>query len=226
MQRPGHLRSRAIIGSLAAVLVALVVLPGIASAHETRVVDGKYKFVVGFLTEPAIVDQPNSIDLTVTDNSTGQPVSGLEKSLKAQIVFGGESENVTLTPRFNAPGKYNAYVIPTRAGTWKFHFTGSVNGDAVDETFTSGPNRFSDVEDATSLQFPAQTSTMLTLTNQSAAAQSAATSAQHSARLGLIASAIGIVLGAAGLVTGGVALARARRTLAAAPADVPERRSA
>src|SRR5579875_2828190 len=74
MQRLIHLRrTLPLLGGLAAVLIALVVLPGIASAHETRVVDGKYKFVVGFLNEPAIVDQPNSIDLTVTDASTGQP---------------------------------------------------------------------------------------------------------------------------------------------------------
>jgi hypothetical protein len=217
---------RPILTILAACALALVALPGIVSAHETRTVAGKYKFVVGFLNEPAIVDQPNSIDLTVTDSSTGQPIMGLEKSLKAQIIFGGESENVTLEPRFNAPGKYNAYVIPTKSGTWKFHFTGKVNNDSIDELFTSGPNRFSDVGSAADLQFPAKSSTLVDLSAQSSAAQSSATSAQNSARTGMILGAIGVAVGAAGLIVGGLALAKARRERASAPAGVPERRSA
>src|SRR5579885_1570938 len=126
-----------------AALTLLAAFPGAASAHEKRQV-GAFTFVVGFLNEPAIVDQPNSIDLTITD-ANNQPVSGAEKTLKAQIIFGGETQEMTLSPRFNAPGKYNAYFIPTKTGTWKFHFTGSVDNQAVDELFTSGPGRFNDV---------------------------------------------------------------------------------
>ena len=136
-------RLAALVG-IAAVFAAF--LPCAALAHETRTVAGKYKFVVGFLNEPALVDQPNGIDLTVTDLNSGQPVLGVEKSLKAQIIFGGESENVSLSPRFNLPGKYTAYVIPTKTGTWKFHFTGKIDNDNIDELFTSGPGRFNDVE--------------------------------------------------------------------------------
>lgn len=214
------------LGGIAAILLVLAVAPGIASAHETRTVAGKYKFVVGFLNEPAIVDQPNSIDLTVTDMTTGQPVVGLEKSLKAQFIYGGETENVTLEPRFGAPAKYNADVIPTKTGTWKFHFTGKVNGDSIDETFISGPNRFSDVEPASTLQFPAQPPSLVDLSAQTSAAQAAAAGAQNSARIGLIVGAIGVVIGAAGLIVGGMALVQARRERAAGLSGVPERRTA
>src|SRR5436309_2473149 len=113
-----------------AAILAAGLLPGAASAHEKRQV-GSYTFVVGFINEPAIVDQPNSIDLTITDSSN-QPVNGAEKTLKAQITYGGSTQDMTLTPRFNAPGKYNAYFIPTKTGTWKFHFAGSVNDQQVD----------------------------------------------------------------------------------------------
>jgi hypothetical protein len=62
-----------------AAIMLLAMAPGIASAHEKRQV-GAFTFVVGFINEPAIVDQPNSIDLTITDASN-QPVTGVEKTL-------------------------------------------------------------------------------------------------------------------------------------------------
>jgi hypothetical protein len=45
-------------------------------------------------------------------------------------------------------------------GRYSFHFTGSVNGQKVDETFTSGPQTFDDVEDPTSVEFPVQDPTV------------------------------------------------------------------
>jgi hypothetical protein len=203
-----------LFSALTALALALTIFPVVASAHETRTVAGKYKFVVGFLNEPAISDQPNGIDLTVTDVNTGDPVIGLEKSLKAQIIYGGETEDVTLSPRFNLPGKYTAYVIPTKTGTWKFHFTGKLNSDSIDETFISGPGRFNDVEAAQTFQFPAKTPGMVELNAQVNSAQSTATSAQSTAKAGFAVGIAGVILGAAGLVAGGVAISRSRRRAA------------
>jgi hypothetical protein len=200
-----------LFSALTAIALALTLFPVIASAHETRTVAGKYKFVVGFLNEPALSDQSNGIDLTVTDVNTGDPVLGVEKSLKAQIIYGGETEDVTLSPRFNLPGKYTAYVIPTKTGTWKFHFTGKVNNDSIDETFTSGPGRFNDVEAASAFQFPAKTPGMVELNAQVNSAQSTATSAQSAARAGIAAGVAGVLVGAAGLVVAGVAISRSKR---------------
>jgi hypothetical protein len=206
--------------------IALAVLPGVALAHETRTVAGKYKFVVGFLNEPALVEQPNGIDLTVTDVNTGQPILGVEKSLKAQIIFGGESEDVSLSPRFNLPGKYTAYVIPTKTGTWKFHFTGKVNSDSIDELFTSGPGRFNDVEATQPSQFPVKEAPLLDLSSQTSAAQSAAAGAQTSARLALTVGVAGVAVGVVGIVVAGVALTRSRKIDPAVAAAPPERKVA
>ena len=195
------------ISGIALVLTAIA--PGLASAHEKRQV-GAYTFVVGFINEPAIVDQPNSIDLTVTD-SNNQPVTGVDKTLKAQITYGGETQDMALSPRFNAPGKYNAYFIPTRTGTWKFHFTGAVNDQKVDELFTSGPGRFNDVESTTTLDFPAKTPDMVTLSAQTAAAKSAADSTKSTANAALALGIAGIVVGVLGLAVGGYALLQSRR---------------
>ena len=81
--------------ALAGLALAVAGLPAVVSAHETRTVAGKYKFVVGFLTEPPIGNQPNGIDLTVTDASSNQPVLGLEKTLKAQILVGSDSQELS-----------------------------------------------------------------------------------------------------------------------------------
>jgi hypothetical protein len=207
-----------LLAVLIGTFAALAGLPVSASAHETRTVAGKYKFVVGFLSEPAITDQPNGIDLTITSATTGEPVLGAEKSLKAQIIFGAESEDVQLAPRFNLPGKYAGNVIPTKAGTWKFHFTGKLNDDNIDESFTSGPGRFNDVASAQSLQFPVKAPPLAELSAQSSTAQTGAANAQVLAWIGIIAGAAGAAVGAVGIVVAAVALTTLRRIHAQTPA--------
>src|SRR5579884_1611467 len=74
-------------------IVALftLALPLMASAHEQRSV-GNYILTVGFLNEPTYQDQPNGLDLRVTKNDANKtPVSGLDKTLKAEVIFGGET---------------------------------------------------------------------------------------------------------------------------------------
>ncbi len=138
-----------------------------ASAHEHRVVlDGKYEFVVGFRTEPAVSGEVNSIDLRVSDltqatpatdggEATGAPVEGLEETLTVHIIFADQTRELDLEPRFGAPGAYNGWVIPVEPGDYTFHITGSINGEVIDEIFTPGPETFSSVRDRTELEFPA-----------------------------------------------------------------------
>ena len=51
-------------------------------------------------------------------------------------------------------GGYTADIIPTKAGSYLFTFTGTIGGVSVNEVFESGPGRFSDVEPIEKLQFP------------------------------------------------------------------------
>src|ERR671916_2277437 len=85
-------------------LAALPIMsPSPAYAHERRDV-GKYQFVVGFINEPAFEDEPNGIDLAVTDRDTQQPIEGVEKTLKATIAFGGgQPQEFPLRTRFRMP---------------------------------------------------------------------------------------------------------------------------
>lgn len=186
-------------GAVMLSLALVWVTASVALAHEQRVV-GKYTFVVGFLNEPAYTDLPNSLDMRIMDTQSGKPVDGLEKTLQAQIVFGASTMPLQLRARFGQSGAYLADVVPTKAGTYIFHITGSVQGQNVDEQFESGPNTFSDVEDLTDLQFPQKASTALALTTQLQAAQSAASSAQTFAYVGIGVGLIGVIVGGLGLM--------------------------
>jgi hypothetical protein len=204
--------------SAAAIVVAAVALalaglsPRQAEAHERRTVAGQFTFVVGFITEPPITGVPNGIDLRITDAQSNQPVEGAEKTLKADVMTGGQMKTYELTTRFNMPGAYTAHLIPTKAGTWTFRFYGTLNGTPIDERFESGPGRFNDVQLASTLEFPQTTPTQpgaTTTTPSNEADVSAATEAQRALDEAEDARTIGIAVGTAGIVVGliGIALA-------------------
>jgi hypothetical protein len=183
-------------------LVALaLMLPTAALAHEQRDV-GKYHFTVGFLNEPAIQDQMNAIDLTVTTAADKQPVQGAEKSLKAELIVGGNAATmpVTLEARFGQPGKYAGYFMPTATGAYQFHFTGTINGDPVDQKFESGPNTFNDVAPIAPLQFPQKLGDPAAFQKQLVDAQSAANTARLLGIVGIVAGVLGLGVGAASML--------------------------
>jgi len=186
---------------LAAALLLLTMLPSVASAHERRDV-GKLQFVVGWTGEPALVGQPNGIDLRISDKATGQPVDGAEKTLKATVAFGGgQPKEFPLTARFGQKGAYTANIIPTKAGSYVFTFTGTVGDQQVNEKFESGPGRFDDVQTADSLQFPQVVPAPDQIQAQAQAADARAGQAQTFGYAG-------IALGVVGVVLGGLALTR------------------
>jgi hypothetical protein len=195
-------------------LLVTALAPSIALAHQ-RKAEGSYNFLVGWLNEPAIQGEPNGLDLTVTD-AKGQPVDGAEKTLKVAIAYGGgQPTDIPLSARFGLHGKYTAQVIPTKAGSYSFVFSGSVNGQPINDRFDSGPNTFDDVASPASYQFPEVVPAGADLAAQAQAAQGAA---QRATILGIA----GVVVGVLGLILGGVALlVRPRSTVAPSEVETP-----
>jgi hypothetical protein len=150
-------RVLATMATVAIVVSSFAFTSNIALGHERRVV-GPYTFVVGWLNEPAHVSLMNSLDLTVTETSGGKAVEGLDKTLKADVTFGGSAtpQPLTLAARFGQPGKYSGFVLPTRVGEYIFHITGTVGTTNIDEKFESGPGRFGSIESTDPLQYPAK----------------------------------------------------------------------
>jgi len=218
--------------TLAALLIPLVAGP--ASAHEEKTV-GKYHFVVGFGDEPAYAGEKNSVQLILAD-ANDKPVTDLTDTLKVEVTTGtAEPLQLAMEPNFEVgefgtPGDYRAFFIPTAPGSYSFHFTGTIKGQKIDQTFTSGPQTFSDIDDPAQVQYPVKQPTggqLATRADRETARINAALTAERDQANDDAASArtlaiIGLIVGTLGLVAGGIALARGRRSPAqAAPAAAP-----
>jgi hypothetical protein len=151
-----------IVGSLLAALSPLA-----ADAHETRVVgDGKYQIVVGFKNEPVFAGDKSGLEFWVTEapeatpaadaESEGTPVEGLDETLQAEVIFEDQTMELPLSAMWDEPGGYGSDFFPSEPGTYSFRIYGAIGDTEIDETFTSGPETFGDVQDPAPLQFPKQ----------------------------------------------------------------------
>ncbi|MBA2760194.1 MAG: hypothetical protein H0U38_10965 [Chloroflexia bacterium] len=141
------------IGAIGVIALVMATMPLGASAHETRTVADDYEFVVGFVNEPAVVDEFNGIWLSVA--SGDEPVEGLADTLQAEVLLGEETLEAPLRPSHGEPGVYVSNFIPTAESDYTFHFFGEIDGVEVDETFTSSPEGFDSVAPRSDFEFPA-----------------------------------------------------------------------
>jgi hypothetical protein len=181
------------LGRAAVLGTALAVAgTGAALAHESREIDD-ITMVVGFLDEPVYVGQKSGLDLRVTH--AGEPVEGLEETLQAEVIFGDETRELEISAQFGEPGAYRSVFIPTAAGPYTFHIFGEIDGEAIDESFTAGPDTFGEVQDTAGNQFPVVLPAAADVARDAEAGAGAATTAP-----------IALVIGVAGLVAALVAL--------------------
>ena len=108
-------------------LAALLVTPVLA--HEEREVDG-YDIEVGFMNEPVFVGDKSGLEFFV--NKDDQPVTGLEKTLKAEVIYGRRKRDLPIDARFGEDGAYESVFIPTAAGKYTFHIFGHAAGRVRD----------------------------------------------------------------------------------------------
>jgi hypothetical protein len=224
-----------VASTLAGLLIPLLAAP--ASAHEERTV-GKYHFVVGFGDEPTYAGEKNSVILLLSD-AKDRPVTDLTDTLKVAVSTGGtEPLNLSMEPNFEVgefgtPGDYRAWFIPTTPGAYTFHFTGTIKGQKIDQTFKSGPTTFDEAKDPAEIQYPVKQPTggqLATRADRETARIDTALAAERDQAKSDAASArtlaiIGLVVGALGLVAAVAALARGRRP-AAPTATAPDSESA
>jgi hypothetical protein len=231
---------RRILAALVASTLAGLLIPllaGPASAHEERTV-GKYHFVVGFGDEPTYAGEKNSVILLLSD-ANDKPVTDLTDTLKVAVSTGtAEPLQLSMEPNFEVgefgtPGDYRAFFIPTTPGAYSFHFTGTIKGQKVDQTFKSGPTTFDEAKDPAEIQYPVKQPTggqLATRADRETARINTALTEERNQAKSDAASArtlaiIGLIVGALGLVAAMVALARGRRP-AAPTATAPDSESA
>jgi hypothetical protein len=135
-----------------AIVLLLVMLPTVIRAHESRTVATDFAFVVGFVSEPAVQNDTNGLSLSIT--KADQPVLNAQDTLKAQVIFGDQTRDLTLSPAFGEEGAYESVFIPTQPGDYTFRVYGTLDGVNIDESFTSSPEGFDSVAARTDLEFP------------------------------------------------------------------------
>lgn len=145
--------ARTTVVVLAAGATLAVVAAAPASGHETRA-GGPVRFNVGWGDEPTYTGFRNSVQVTVTE-ATGGPVTDLGDTLMVEVIKGADKTTLPLV-RSGTPGDYRAWLTPTRPGAYTFRLNGTVRGQIVDESFSSSKTTFNDVEDVTSIAFPAK----------------------------------------------------------------------
>jgi hypothetical protein len=123
-----------------------------AAAHETKGV-GDLRLTVGWGEEPAFSGFRNFVEVDVAD-ATGRPVADLGGTLSVEVSFGDERISLPLLPDRGQPGKFRAWLVPTRPGTYSFHITGTVKGQSIDMTSTCSPETFACVAEVSEIQFP------------------------------------------------------------------------
>jgi hypothetical protein len=220
----------AVAAGAAVLLLALQAAP--AAAHEGRRV-GRYTFLIGFGDEPAYAGQKNSVQVLISD-AAGRPVTDLGDDLGVMVMAAGKDMELRLEPYFEVgewgtPGDYRAFLVPTAPGRYSFHLHGAINGQKVNQRFTSGPKTFGDVEDPAKVAFPVKNPSTGQLAQRldrevprlGAALQATLTAeraARRTADQARLLALAGILLGVVGLSTAGVAVRRARRRPAAGAA--------
>jgi hypothetical protein len=181
-------------------LLAIAAGTGTAFAHESRDLDD-INIVVGFRNEPVFAGEESGLEFFVSH--AGEPVEGLEETLQAEVMYGDDARDLELSPRFGEPGGYESVFFPTAAGQYSFRIWGEIDGEPIDETFTSGPETFGDVQEVAGGQFPV----VYPATADVVAAAETGEAAATTATVALVAGIAGLV---AGLVAIGLTLARRR----------------
>ena len=211
------------IAPVALVAGWLIAAPA-ASAH-THVHVGEYELGIGWGVEPTYVGVPNFVELSI-ENEAGDPVTDLKPGDITVVVStaGQSTEPLSIEPQFvvgefGEPGQYGADVLPTAPGDYTFTFAGTLKGETVDVTVSSGDDTFSPVQASTDVEFPVKVPTMAEVAERlqriDGRIQDATTGAQASADAAVDAAnratQLGVGIGGLGLVVAVIALAVAWR---------------
>lgn len=174
-------------------------------AHDRKAA-GPLTIVLGWATEPAYSGAMNAVIVSLSDR--GGPLTKADGGLKVEVTFGTERTTLALEPVPNRPHEFQAAMVPTRAGTYTFRVTGTINKQAIDVSSTCSDSTFHCVTDASAIQFPVKDPTVGQLAERidralprAADAGAAATGTRTLAWIALGLSACGLLVAAASIVT-------------------------
>ena len=162
-------------------------------AH-TRVEVGPYAIVVGWLLEPPVIGERNAVTVEVHEDDV--PVAGVEATLDAEFMYGGQVFRANLNPT-ETPGMYTAEIFPTVRGQYAVRLFGSIGDLEIDEVLEP-----EEVFPASRIQFPEAQPEPRDLQQQITMLEVEVQSSRTLAMIGLGVGALGVLVGAIGLITG------------------------
>jgi len=120
----------------------LILVPGIFGNAFGHTVDsvGEYRLEIGWMNEPVVSGETNAIELFVSPLEPGSSaeeqnfkngISGLEKSLKMQLILTDHKITLPFSKDHDIPGKYYAFVNPTVAGFYQVNILGNIGDTTV-----------------------------------------------------------------------------------------------
>jgi len=140
-------------GGLAVSLsAALLALSDPIRATDKQTV-GTMQLTIGWGDESAFAGSRNSIDVSVAD-ANGAAVADPMNKLNVEVSFGDRRLRLPMTPVERHPGMYRAWIVPSRAGSYAFHISGRLKGEAVAITSACSEKTFQCVTEPGEVQFP------------------------------------------------------------------------
>jgi hypothetical protein len=148
--------------------LSLLIIPffsGIAYGHTIDSI-GEYRVEIGWMNEPVVSGDTNAIEFYVSPLVSGldlkdqvfkNGISGLNKTVKIQLVYKDESIMLPLSPDHNIPGKYYAFVNPTISGFYQANILGIIEDTPI--SLSMHPPK---VEERYYIEFPEPTDLTLT----------------------------------------------------------------
>lgn len=139
-----------VAGSLIAAFVFFTSYTHVSFAHTSKTF-GNTTIEIGWLTEPPLASDLNTVTVQVNNESNGEqsPVLNALANLTISAKYGTISKPLDFQPSPTTDGGYEAKILPTRVGPYILVAQGDVKGQKVDGEF-----KIEDVESKSTFSFP------------------------------------------------------------------------
>ena len=139
-----------VAGSLILAFVFFTSYTHVSFAHTSKTF-GNTTIEIGWLNEPPLASDLNSITVQVNKESNGEqsPVLNALANLTISVIYGTISKPLDFQPSPTTDGGYESKILPTRVGPYMLVAQGDVKGQKVDGEF-----KIEDVESKSIFSFP------------------------------------------------------------------------
>ena len=150
----GKKRSHVLLPGIGFLALTLLFSAGIRTvfAHERQLltIGGKpYLLVVGSVNEPVYISDKSGVELfaytpdlkdPMNDKANGtKPISGLDKTVKAEVSAGPKNKTLDFDPDDSNAAHYTATFFPSAQTTYTYTLNGTINDTPIHVSYTCVP---------------------------------------------------------------------------------------